>query len=181
MLVFAEWLLANLPAFLRLLPKDKLIAMALQLGTRMGMVVEATVPGIMAAVRGWVQANPQMALVVANVAVLFGFQIVDKMLDKVSDEADEGSSVSQAALIVKERLRKYRAENTGDGQLGTVNGRSPDAIPESADETAVVNGLIDIAVRSMGSFDMFMAVRTAMFLEDADLEAYRVSRRDKTN
>lgn len=180
MLVFAEWLLANLPAFLRLLPKDKLIAMALQLGTRMGVAIEATVPGIMAAVRGWVQANPQMALVVANIAVLFGFQIADAMLDKVSDSADEGSSVSRAVLVVKERLRSFRAGNTGDGVLATVNGRSPDE-PGSADEIEVVNGMIDVAVRSIGSFDMFMAVRTAMFMEDADLENYRIGMRNKLN
>lgn len=180
MALFAEWLLANLPAFLRLLPKDKLIAMALQLGTRMGVAVEATIPGIMAAVRGWVQANPQLSLVVANVAVMFGFQIADNLLSKLTDE-DEGSSVSKAALVVKERLRRYRSENTGDGLLDSVNGRSSGEAPESADETAVVNGIIDIAVRSMGSFDMFMAVRTAMFLEDEELEAYRLSLKNKLN
>lgn len=180
MLVFAEWLLANLPAFLRLLPKEKLMQLALQLGSRMGVVVEATVPGIMASVRTWVTANPQLALFVANVAVLFGFQIADSMLAKVIDDADDGSSVSKAALAVKERLTRYRATHTGDGVLTTVNGSAPDELG-SADESDVVNGMIDVAVRSIGSFDMFMAIRTAMFLEDKELETYRLSRRNKTN
>lgn len=180
MALFVEWLLANLPAFLRLLPKEKLVAMALQLGTRMGVVIEATVPGIMAAVRNWVTANPQTALVVANIAVMFGFQIADNVLSKVADEADEGSSVSKAVLIVQERLRKFRAGNTGDGVLATVNGSDPDE-PGSADERDVMNGMIDFAARAIGSFDMLMAVRTVMFMEDADLEAYRLTMRNKLN
>lgn len=180
MTVFVEWLLANLPAFLKMLPKDKLIAMALQLGSRMGVVVEATVPGIMAAVRGWVTSNPQLALFVANVAATFGFVIADKLLTDVAKEAGDGSNVQVATQVVLERLRQFRQTTTGDGDSSTVNGRGADDVG-SAEENAVIHSIIDEAARSVGSFDMFMTIRTAMFMEDADLEAYRVAMRDKRN
>lgn len=180
MAIFVEWLLANLPAFLKLLPKDKLIAMALQLGSRMGVVVEATVPGIMAAVRGWVTSNPQLALFVANVAATFGFVIADKLLTDVATEAGDGSRVQVATQVVLERLREFRQTTTGDGSSLTVNGRDAgDA--GSAEDNAVIYSIIDEAVRSIGSFDMLMAIRTAMFMEDADLEAYRLAMKVKRN
>lgn len=171
MVAFISWLLEALPIFLRAGGATIVKQMASKLSTRLGVVVPESIAGIMTAVRKWVEDNPKLALVIADIAVELGMRFDIEMLKKLFGGAAEGTFVKVATSKLLTRLAEQRALVTGDGSADTVNGAT-DGNGLTPEETVEANDIIDAAVRAIGSFEMFMTVRAAMFMEDDDLQLY---------
>lgn len=172
-----SFLLTQLPKQLAKVDRKVLVEIAEALGSKLGIKVSPTASAIMVAIRSAVQSNPKIAYIVANIMTVVGMTALEGLVSDAASEDSESPFVKAAVSAFQVKLREQRALHTGDGSASTVNGGRADGTGFSTSERLEAEDMIDTAIRIIGNPELFMILRTVMFMEDADIEAYIKSQR----
>lgn len=141
-----------------------------------GKPVQATATSIMGALRSWAANNPKKFLIATNLLAAIGFDIAaDSVVDVVGDLIDD-PEVAALLSEVQATIVSERSHFTGDGNPDTVHGVPSDEYLQAVERLNVIHGIIRKAVQTVGSLSAFEALRTAVHLEDADIESFKMMR-----
>lgn len=171
-----SYLLASLPAALRTLSAEELVALANRLALTFGRTdIAPTTTAIMAAIRQWIADNPKTAYVIANIVGNIGLGLLDDYLTSALKEEEDSEIAKAGYTALQKRLREYRAAHTGDGKLETINGDTGHSGMNNQEQLEAEK-MIETAIQIIGNPELFMTLRNVMFMEDADIEKYILSR-----
>ena len=146
-----------------------LTQVAKKLSTLTRTTVAATSSSIMSAVRSFVGNNKARLLMVLNVLASVGLYV------DWSDDEELATGVKTQLLEFRQSVDAAIAAHTGDGKPGSVIGESGDASSYIAHihRATEAKKVLDRAVQACMSYEGFMAIREAIFMDDEDILAAR--------
>lgn len=141
-----------------------------------GRPVQSTTSAIMTALKQWAKNNPKKFLIGSNLLAAVGIDIAaDELTDVVSDLTDD-PEVQALLSEVQATIVSERQMYTGDGDTDTIHGMDKDEYLDHVKHFTEINATIRKAIQAIGSLSALEALRTAVFLEDADYVAFKESR-----
>lgn len=146
---------------------------AVRLGTLTRTSVPASVEGILAAAKNYVQENPIKATLVVSALIEGGLNMALDVVERAFEGSGEDPTVRAVIEQIREKQMERLRQITGDGDPGTVHGVAPDQLNENAAVVTLAIARIKQGARLFGSVDAFRQAREAILLvEEEDFAIY---------